>query len=388
LTPGIVTNQNNWKAPVIATKQNAALFADKEQVWADNASSSPFFGHVYVCSGAFRGIPGFSEPLVVSTSTNGGDTWKTKQVTPAATSPTSPQGFGRSGCTVRTDSHGVVYVFAEAFGLGTPGTGYHILVKSFDGGSTWTRPRRLFAVNDACYYVEPSTGRCVEDGVAGARNDLASSPSVDIANGAPTGADATNEIIDSWADGRDGQNHERVMVSYSTDSAQTFTAPSAIETPGDRGYYAAPALSPNGTDAWVVYNAYTTPFRNNTTQSRGLVGVVKHADIAANGQIGAFTEIHRGAVGDPRGSSQNGLQAEFLGDYVYAVATRTFGAGVWNDARNAGVCAAINTYWQQLHDYAAGLTATAPTAPSVQQVCPLNFGNSDIYGGSYPDPTP
>ena len=86
------------------------------------------------------------------------------------------------------------------------------------------------------------------DGIAGARDDLGPSPSVDIANGAPTGADATNRIVMTWVDGRDGLNNEHVMFTASTNGGDTWSAPRAIETAGDRGYYAAPAISPNGTD--------------------------------------------------------------------------------------------------------------------------------------------
>src|SRR5829696_10024777 len=78
-------------------------------------------------------------------------------------------------------------------------------------------------------------------------------------------------------------------------------------------------ISPNGTDTWLVYNAFTTPFRDSAVgpgNDRQLVGVVLHADVGSNGAVGSFSEIHRGASGDARGSSQNDLAAEFLGDYV------------------------------------------------------------------------
>jgi hypothetical protein len=387
---GGVTGKNAWKDPVIALRQSSTTFSDKEQIWADNAATSPFFGNVYVCAASFRSIGGPPAPLVVGTARDGGDTWIQKQVTNASNNPFNPvQGFGRSGCTIRTDSNGVVYVFAAQFAAGTPGPGSHIMVKSFDGGRTWTRPADIGLAVDTCLLVQfDGTGfRCVEDGLAGARDDLSSAPSVDIANGTPSGADATNEILRTWVDGRDGLNHEHVMVSYSNDGGATWSAAQQVETTGDRGYYSAIAISPNGSDGYLVYNAFTTAARTtDTTSPRSLLGVVKHADISS-GAPGAWTTLHRGASGDPRGSSQNNLWLEFLGDYVYAVATRTYGAAVWNDVRNAADCPAIDA-WRAAAQLAIQNGTSVPTRPAPQQDCPATFGNSDIFGGSFPDPTP
>src|SRR5207249_4125809 len=141
---------------------------------------------------------------------------------------------------------------------------------------------------------------CTEDGIAGARSDLAPSPSLDIANGAPTGAGATNEIVDAWVDGRFGLNSEKVLLSYSKNGGSTWSSPIVVSTStpvNDRGFYAAPALSPNGRDLYVVYNAFRTPFRNDITSPRGLFGVLRHAVTnIATGMPCAFSPLQRGAI--------------------------------------------------------------------------------------------
>jgi len=368
-----------WKSPVIVSKQSATTFSDKEQVWADNAASSRFFGRAYVCWAAFRSNSttgrALPTPLIVARSTDGGTTWTNKQVGPAADNGINTQ---PDGCTVRTDSHGNLYVF----GIGARrGQQWQMMYRSTDGGVHFSGPTLIARVTSPGI-LDPVLGRPTMDGIAGARADLASAPSVDIANGAPTGADATNQIVMTWSDGAGGINHEKLLWTSSRNAGATWTTPAALDLPaGDRPLFTAPALSPDGTDLYVVDNAFTTPYRTNTTDPRGLVGEVWHANVVA-GVPGGWTSLDRSAVGDPRGTSQNGLTAEFLGDYVYASATRDKVVGVWNDASHAADCPSIDAYRASLY------TATPKPAPNVLASCPATFGNSDIRGGSFADPTP
>jgi hypothetical protein len=370
-----------WKAPVIVSKQSSTTFSDKEQIWADNASSSPFFGNVYVCWASFLGqelSPNAAPaPLLVAVSSDGGDTWTQHPISPAAN---NSQRNPMDGCTVRTDSQGNAYVF----GVGTDSSAGHqafeFMSVSSNGGHNWSAETPVAGPVTQPGLFDPVLGRPTIDGIAGARSDLAPAPSVDIANGAPTGTDATNRIVMSYVSGEIIKPH--VYFTESTDQGATWSPPREIEKGVDRGYYAAPAISPNGTDVYVVYNAFTTPYRDNTALPRALVGVVLHADVDG-GHTGRFTVLHRSTPGDPRGTSQNNLRGEFLGDYVYAAATRTYGTAVWNDARNAVDCPAIDAWRMWLR---TGGSTVARPAP--QQDCSANFGNSDIFGVSVADPTP
>ena len=367
-----------WSDPVIISRQSSTTFSDKEQIWADNASSSRFFGNVYVCWASFESNShgqAFPKPLVVARSSDGGVTWTTKQVGPATANAINAQ---PDGCTIRTDSHGNAYVF----GLGARrGQQLQLMYRSTDGGAHWTGPTVVAPVTPPGVF-DPVLGRPNMDGIAGARTDLAPGPNVDIANGAPTGAGATNEIFLTWTDGRNGLNHEQVMLVRSTNGGATWSAPFAVPLQaGDRPVYTAPAASPDGSDLYITVNAFTTPYRQNTTSPRGLVGEVVHAEVAG-GVPSGWATLHRGPVGDPRGTSQNGLTAEFLGDYVYTAATNAGAVGVWNDARNAADCPAIDAYRGSLY------TSSPIGPPNVLGSCPFTFGNSDIFGAKVADPTP
>jgi hypothetical protein len=139
----------------------------------------------------------------------------------------------------------------------------------------------------------------------------------------------------------------------------------------------------------LTYDAYVQPWLSTTAAPRLFQGVVRHAEVdRTTGAIGPWSDLQRAPTGDARGSSANALGGEFLGDYNYAFATNDLVVAVWNDARNAADCTAIDAYRQQVADGTAAGDESDPTRPAPAQACPAAFGNSDIYGGSYADPTP
>ena len=97
------------------------------------------------------------------------------------------------------------------------------MAKSTDGGRHWSRAQRILPATDLCVAFEPSIGRCVMDGIGGARDDLGPSPSVDIANGArPAPTPPTRSSTPGRT--RDGLNREDVLFATSTDGEASWTA--------------------------------------------------------------------------------------------------------------------------------------------------------------------
>jgi hypothetical protein len=204
-------------------------------------------------------------------------------------------------------------------------------------------------------------------------------PSLDIANGAPTGADATDQVVVTWCDGptpsttAPGAN-EQALVMWSINRGASFLGPVSASPATDRPDFPAIAISPDGRNVYLVYDNFLQPWQTTTATPRGLQGVVRQAAVGVGGALGAFVDIDRGAVGDARGSSANSLTGEFLGDYNNAFATRTYAVAVWNDVRLAADCPAVDAYRQSL------ATASPLPRPAPKSACPATFGHSDIFG--------
>jgi hypothetical protein len=380
-TPTSVMSKSSWMAPVIVSShQGQASFQDKDQIWADNASSSPFFGRVYLCSNDFRSNAAhlngnFPTPMLVFTSKDGGDTWSKVQVTSASTNDQAgtANGSGYSGCTLRTDSSGVVYLFAERFSS-QPLPGAHVMFTSSDGGAHWSKGQVVQNVTNLCYFVDPLQASCVIDGYAGARTDVSASPSISIANGAPSGRGATNEIVDAWPDAP-VLNGERTNASFSTDGGSTWSAPQAVSLPGDRPLYAAPAIAPDGSRVYVVYEADTAPWGGaDFTSRRPYHGVLRTSTLNASGAPTGWTTEFNEAPGDLRATHPGyDFVGERVGDYVYAAASTSYGVGVWASAIDARVCDDVQNFREALF---TGLPIAQ--APWPLSDCPPTFGNLDI----------
>jgi hypothetical protein len=384
-------HNDGWSAPAIVSqaRQSSSTFSDKEAVWADNAATSQFFGRVYVCWTDFRSNTADkgNAPIMTSYSTDGGNTWsRGNQLTAAVNNHLK----GRQGCDMRTDSNGNLFLFDSDNSSNSEAIK---VFESADGGKTFAKP---VVITHEVNPGGPSVVRPGEnddiDGVAGSRTD--DFPHVTIANGAPTGEGASNKLALAWDDATDGLNFEHIKLKLSSDGTN-WTDAQNIEEAGDRPAMPSVALSPDGKDLYLVYNAFLNPFRDTVgpvsisddDHSRRFQAVVRHADVTGT-SIGGLSTMMRGGIGDGRSSSANALIDEFLGDYNMVSATNDGAVAVYITGENADQCQAINDYRDSLVNQVE--EGTDPIdAPAPNTDCGENnrFGNTDINGYAPVDPT-
>lgn len=390
--------QPAWKPPVSISGQTPS--PDKPAIWVDNAAGSPRFGTVYAC---WTTSEGDARRIAFSRSKDGGTIW----TAPILVSSSE----GAHGCTIRTDSGGSVYVFWE-WSRPTPKEAKFATVcrdlfkaaiqmaRSPDG-MQFPGPVNVASVHEAGRY-DPRQKRCTVDGAAGARTNTF--PSIDIANGAPTGH-GPDTIAVAWNDGL--APVERVLVRTSHNLGATWSPPldvtRATVAPGakvrDRPAFPAVALSPRGDYLYVVYNAFLQGWQKTTSTERLMQGVMRVAALSkleADPAGAKWGEV-RGAPGDVRGSSgfaegkrdeqgeRPGVEAEFLGDYSAVAATNTVAYGAWTDASAAVHCGAVDSYRQTLIKGGSpkfGNLSELCTKTPVPGVATKRFGNTTLCGAS------
>lgn len=353
-------NGLTWSAPVISTvKDNPNDFNDKEWVTVDATPGSPYFGRVYVTWTEFRSAGGAPEPVMVTVSADGGNTFSAPaQLSPAADNTVQ----GRQGSQPAVGPDGTVYVVWEE-------TGRQVVATSADGGTSWSRPVTAGAVAD------------IQDPIPGANFRTDSFASIAADPRAGSGA-VWLAWVNRTADGG------RVVVTHSDDHGSTWAPLTTVSTAG-QGYafYQGLDVAPNGR-VDVAYQGLTA--KDPSTYGTGNAAV----DTWYTGRStdGSWTAPIRtsSASSDPAASAQNNLARQFWGDYNTLVSTDDHAWFIDTDSRHGAGCPAVDAFQHQVAgtalalqdedaaDHDAGAVA-GPAAPAPSLDCPGQFGNTDAY---------
>ena len=337
-----------WMNPVIASKQNAALFSDHPTIAVDDASerarSSAASTSATRRFGARRSAAFPLRSCSTARTTAGNLAARCSSRLPS----TTRRSGGRQDCQVDTDSKGNVYVVLgwrrqqdEAV------LAVHRQVQQrrevAPRAAAGSRPSRRPASSTrtrATSHSTASQGR--------ARNGAASS----IANGAPTGIGATDELVVAWeranpidtSPGPEREGGHHLVDGRRLDVERAGLGLACRRPAGLRG------------DRHLAERPSTSTSSTTTSCSRGRAPRRRRAcsresfeprPSALTVRSGRSADLDREATGDARASSANAQDSEFLGDYNQIVSTNTFAAAVWNDARRAD-CPAEDAYRQAL----------------------------------------
>lgn len=322
-----------------------AIFDDKDAITADANPNSPFRDNVYA---AWTKFTNGGDQIVFARSTDGGVTWSN----PLPISPdyNNNAAGGRQGAAVKVGPDGTVYVVW----LDTVNKqAVERISISHDGGKTFPKQNLTVAtVTDDS--VNPVPGSSF-------RQDARTFPSFSIA------PDGTLYVVWSNRTGDPANGHAVVLLVKSTDGGTTWSTPVVAGDVAGRSAFFASVAATSSKVSVVFLALDDVPV--GTAPGAGVVHYDAYFTQSTNGGVSFSAPVKIStASSDPDGSSTNNLAAQFLGDYITAVADSSHTYAVWTDSRNATPCTAVDAY----------RAGTAP-APDVITQCPTTFGNTDIY---------
>ena len=305
------SDPNSWTHFCVHT----ASFDDRESGWADNNTSSPFFGRMYVSYNDFNVGGG---ALFVRVSTDNGLTWTQHQLT---------NSFIRDVQVTGDLVTGDVYVAAMNEEGGGLTTRANLFFRSTDGGTTWT--------NTFTGSTFPAPGV-----VACSGNTFFACMFPDNGGywrhqgwGEPA---AINGVVHYVYDSRNTGNGDPANVFYirSTDKGQTFSAPLQLNTDSTTRPQWQPniSVSSSGTLFAMWYDA-----RESASCQKGNTAVPcyrmwgrKSTDNGATWLADmTFSDVVTPLPGQP----DPGIISFYAGDYDYASALTGFHNSAWVDGR-------------------------------------------------------
>src|SRR5438552_901655 len=287
---------------------------DRESGWADNNTSSPHFGNMYVSWNDFNVGGG---ALFVRVSTDNGLTWTPHQLTTG-----SP--FIRDVQITGDQVTGDVYVAGmNEGGGGLTGPRSNLIFRSTDGGNTWTN------TYTGPNFLGPGSGLCSDNAYFAS---MFGTYWRHMGWGEPA---AINHVVHYvYAQHGTGSDPGDVYYIRSTDSGVTFSAPLKLNTDSTTRPQWQPNLSvsPAGTVFAMWYDG-----RESTSCVKGNPAVPcyrmwgrKSTD---NGVTWLADDMFSDVVTPLPGQPDPGIVDCYAGDYDYGSALATDHLSAWADGR-------------------------------------------------------
>jgi hypothetical protein len=279
---------------------------DKEWTEVDHSATSPFKDHLYTSITQFDSAS--DSAISVSVSTDGGNTFVTKQVDAKQIFPNSVDQF--SDLAIAKD--GTVYVtwIRCPWNSGQTGdcggtTAKVLMSKSTDGGLNWSTEKQITTAK-----LATDTAGCGYGCFPGSFERLSDIPVIDV-------DDSTGALWVGYYNNT-GTN-TRGMLTSSLDGGNTWSTPVPIATSGNQGWL------------WTASNdsgAVSVSYMNSTQTGK----YIETASLTTNGT----TFLVKTLATVTSSFANDGFGGGFIGDYTGGVWTGKTLHTSWMDTRTGG----------------------------------------------------